>query len=226
MTDERVARPELPREGPARDPADLWASMGRARREQASTVRASQEQASQEPAPDQHEASVGGAYDVIERYMKEGQRIAAKLGDANSELDLGENFNEMQARWFELSGKLMANWFDLLGAAGERRVPGAAGSKRQPPAPELEFELLSRRPARFSARFSPGAQRFELSGAAARSEDPEARPIPWQVTTTHDSDRIRLCARIRAKQPPGRYTANVVNANTGEILGSLTIEVL
>jgi hypothetical protein len=211
MTDERVTRPELAREAPVRDPAKLWASAASARREQASS---------------QDEASVGSAYDVIERYMKEGQRIAAKFGDAYSELDLGENVNEMQARWFELTGELMANWFDLLGAAGERRAAGTTNTRRHPATPEVEFEVKSRRRARFSARFSPGAQRFNLSGPAARCENSDARPIRWQATSTHDSDSIRLCARIKAKQPPGHYTANIVNANTGEILGSLTIDVL
>jgi len=211
MTDERVTRPELAREGPVRDPAKMWASMASARREQAS---------------DQGEASVSSAYDVIDRYMKEGQRIAAKFGDAYSELDLSENLNEMQARWFELTGELMANWFDMLGAVGDRNVTADRNPGRRGRVADVEFEVVSKRPVRLSAGFSPGAEKFELSGAPARCSDQQHPGIKWTATSAHGSNRIRISTRVKRKQPPGRYTANIANAHTGEILGSLTIDVL
>lgn len=216
VDEERKHRPELPRNGPIRDLSNLWKL----------TPNETNGGADKPTEADPSEKSVGNAYDVIERYMREGQQIASKLGDAYSELNLGDSAREMQARWFELSGELLANWFDMAGSATDKGLTPGSRQASTLRAPQVEYELECRRRARISARFSPGAQRFELSGGPSVCDDPDVPGIAWKAITTHESDSIVVRARIKRKQPPGCYSSNAVNAQTGEVLGRITIEVL
>lgn len=222
MSDERASRPELGRDHPIRSFANLWT-------EAASRSPTSSADDDADP-PDTSrfiENGVRNAYTVVDRYISEGQRIASQIGQSYAELGLGEGGREFQARWLQLSGELIANWFDLLGLVSETLIPERDTRSNADPAgaSHAVLEVDSARPVRIDARLVPRAHCFELADGELRDRDPDHAAIPFIALADPETAEVTIRARISANQPAGSYRGNVANRATGEILGTLSVEV-
>lgn len=234
MSEDRARRPEPPRDHPIRAFSTLWT-------EAASRLATSTEgiDNTDDGAVQCIERGVRNAYSVIDRYISEGQRVAGELGRSYAEVGLGgEGGQEIQARWLQLSGELVSSWFDLIGLMSESLIPlrdgaEAHGSREAAPAgsptetaPEVVFEVASGTPVRLSANITPGAQKFSLVASPARHQQDATSLLTFDVQTSHQSSTVVVRARIPGDAASGTYIGNVVNDHTGEILGSLTVEIL
>lgn len=225
MSDERASRPELERDRPIRSFSNLWTEAA-AR----STGNGQAEESISSDTAGFIENGVRNAYSVVDRYLNEGQRIASEFGQSYADIGLGERGQEFQARWLQLSGELIANWFDLLGLLSENLIPeGGLAAESESPGEDNQchpvLEVESARPVRIDARMAPGAHRYELADGEVRDKDSNAPPIPFIALSDPDACEVTVRAQIPADQPVGSYKGNVANRVTGEILGTLTLDV-
>jgi hypothetical protein len=232
MSEERARRAQPPRDHPIRAFSTLW-SEAAARVNDFNRGVDGAGESGQDPSGF-IESGVKNAYSVIDRYMSEGQRVASELGQTYADMGMGEGGQQMQARLMQLSGELVANWFDLVGLMTDSFLP-TWGTDDAPDEPvssssagvDTIFEIGSERPIRISADLTPGAQKFSLSGKPARhQQDADAGEIPFNVITSHQQNAITIQAQIDGAATPGVYVGNIVNDHTGEILGCLNIEIL
>ena len=103
---QRARRPDLPRDHPIRAFADFWTN-------------ASDNVAAGSPDDTLIHAGVKNAYAVIDRYISEGYKVANDMGEAYTSGPWLESGRDLQARMVQMSGDLIAAWFDLFGVLTE-----------------------------------------------------------------------------------------------------------
>lgn len=233
MNDDYQKRPELDRDHPYRQFAGIWTQA--ASRAGASTSTSPQDdiEASVSSGGRFVEQGVRSAYEVIDAYIQQGQKIASELaGMSYSGLPLLENTQELQGRWVQLSSELLANWFDLIGLAFQTVMPGQAGrqneqespgSAAREPAPQITWDIRSPRAVRLRADLVPGAGRFALTTEGLRSQS-GAASIPAVLETRFNDGSVGIRVEVPADQPDGTYIGTVLNSQTGEIVGEAMLE--
>ena len=253
MSDERVRRPPMERQGPHRDFANLLGGAGRRPGAEPSAAGAVPGADPAQAGSQFVEQGVRAAYDVIDTYLRQGQRVAQRLGGLSyGPAQLGGNVSEMQARWMRLSTDLMAGWFDLLGLFAESMMPPngapppgpAAGMPPAgtgtgiPPAPQpptaapalapepslpVAYEIASSRPAQVYVEFLPGRATDQLASHGLQSLKP-APPVPVAFRANAARGGIVVSVQVPDSQPAGLYTAALLDARTGACVGTLSLE--
>ena len=174
--------------------------------------------------------SVRGAYEVIEKYMAEGQNIAQELSKSYSNLALDglpDELQKLQSSWLKTSNELMSGWMDLVGSSSNRLYDtlgvenlssnlglGTANGS-------ISFAIKSAKLTTVKGRLRPGGHRYEMKAGKLSNG---TASIPFTVTNSVDGE-VTVGINIGARQTAGEYKANLVNAVTGEILGEISINV-
>ncbi|WP_139559180.1 hypothetical protein [Methylotetracoccus oryzae] len=185
-------------------------------------------------------------YKVIEEHILKGQRAARQLrqtrtepGDGDGELDA---FIEQAQRVYQDLGSLC---FDALGTLTRspallrglaRAVQPAARADADPlgdaranpvgPATRVVVEVLSRQHARIDLRLDPELRTTALRVHALHAPGPDAPPltaITLRFEPAHGT--LVLDVRIPDRQVPGLYSGVVVDAETNDPAGTLTVRV-
>ena len=209
---QRARRPDLPRDHPIRAFADFWTN-------------ASDSQPTGGADDTFINTGVKNAYAVIDRYISEGYKVANDMGEAYTSGPWLESGRDLQARMVQMSGDLVAAWFDLTESMGNSfmgEAPAPEATPGTPPPAPIVYDVIALQRTRAQATLSPGAERFELGNGTATSANGDT--LPFDVHTSADGP-VRIALEVSAAQAPGGYTGNIVNARTGEILGTLLIEI-
>lgn len=228
MNGDYKKRPELQRDHPYRQFSGIWTQAA----SQFGSGKETSSSESEQPGGSSGEfveQGVRSAYDVIDTYIQQGQKIAQDLaGLSYTDMPLLETTQEMQGRWMQLSSELLANWLDLIGMAFQTVLPESAGQADAQvapadPVPIIQWDIDCPIPARLKAELAPGAGRFALSCAGLIGEaDVPAIPIAFETRFNDGSVGVKL--NVSATQPVGRYVGSIVNTQTGEILGEAVLE--
>jgi hypothetical protein len=181
-------------------------------------------------------------YQVIDTYLKQGQKIARQIvaampygagtGNGHSE--------EPDIRSVQLLAELMANWSDLVGVYtealssrnGSTRPPGQSHENRPaetsgstPPAVQLAYEITSRRPALVDVQFFPGRQTFELAAHGLRCLGSTAAEIAVRFEQQPDHQRTIISIQVPDDQPEGLYTGTLLDSHNGAVVGSVSLRI-
>lgn len=231
MADERFHRPEPQRKGPDRRFANVLRSAGSMRDPD-------------DPGPgDPAEAAGGfvaegvrGAYEVIDAYMRQGQRVARSLGLPTYGSVSPDQMSDLSSRWVQASSELMSVWFEFMTSVAESMSLGAPragaenGERRgsSGPAPEargfeVDYEIRSHLPARPRLEFLPGRATPDLATHGLRTLGSDARPVDVSFEPGPEGRRIVVKIRVHKSQEPGLYTGALLDAHTGETVGSLSL---
>ncbi|MEQ8859041.1 MAG: hypothetical protein RIC56_10360 [Pseudomonadales bacterium] len=238
MSKDRFSRPDLPRTAPYHDMASLL-NVASSRRHPDAPPGAAAEEASR-AGPDFVTSGVRAAYQVIDTYMNQGQKVARQLGKLSyAPLRLGRRIPDFQARWLQLSNDLMADWFDLVGLYSEAVMSlGENGAEEGPAAPQggaeqhpdasgstltVDYEVVSPRPARLHHEFFSHRATPDLATHGLRSLDPTLEPIDVGFEPVPGEDRVVIKIRIPADQPAGTYSGALLDATSADAVGTLSL---
>ena len=186
-------------------------------------------------------------YQVIDAYLKQGQKVARQfvgtpLGTPfGIGTTAGPGGEEFEVRSVQLLTELMANWSDLIGVytealssrAGSTPLQGESqahasvrtGFTSSAPAIQVAYEISSNRPALVDAQFFPGRETLDLAShglRCLRSSGPEIA-----VAFEQDPERRRTIVSIHVSddQPAGLYTGALLNSHDGSTVGSLSLRI-
>jgi hypothetical protein len=181
-------------------------------------------------------------YQVIDAYLKQGQRVARQFVGTPSAVGTANGpGGEFEVRSAQLLTELMANWSDLIGVytealnsgAGSARPQGQSQDRASAPAAsassasaiQLAYEISSHRPALVDAEFFPGRETLDLAShglRCLRSSEPEIA-----VAFEQDPERRRTIVSIHVPddQPAGLYTGALLDSNDGSTVGGLSLRI-
>jgi hypothetical protein len=180
---------------------------------------------------------VAVGYRVIEEQIRQGQRVAEQIGAASyGPAAMSGDMREAGERLVRFSADLVALWMDFVNttlangdlmrgmtAAWAPSGTAAAPPSAAPPAGVVAVEVQSSRPLRVRVELKPGGERRALATHGLQALEPD-KPALVDVAfvADRDSDRPVLRLRVPDGQPPGVYSGVVLDARSGEPLGTLT----
>jgi len=173
-------------------------------------------------------------YRVIDEQIKQGQRVAEQLASQSyGPSAMGSDTQEIGERFMRSSADALRLWFELLTALFGRDLFGAmlpggqrpdAGTARA--AGRIAVEVASVRPARVTLDLQPGSAGRALLVHGLHAVDPTATPLT-DVAFDMDPSAEMVGVRVRVPegQAPGLYAGVVVDRETGEPRGTISVRV-
>jgi hypothetical protein len=181
---------------------------------------------------------VRSAYEVVDAYLRQGQRVARSLGLPSYEPPVAaSHINELSARWLHASSELMAIGFEFLGSLAEsmaagypQRAPGGAWPMPGPepargPEVAVHYEIASSRPAQVQHEFLPGRATLALASHGLRSLELGAPAVPVEFDPNQEQHCVLVRIQVPADQPAGLYTGALLDAHSGGSVGSLSLRI-
>jgi hypothetical protein len=227
--DKRLHRRDPERTGPVRSFTDSYISREAAR------ARGETPNSEEPEDATAGEQGVGLAYRVIEQHINDGRRTAAMFnGHAYNTRSATDLLQEAIERTIRCSSELLPLWLEALTSAlrieppMSSPSPGAASAedldRREHPI-AVELEMISTKPATVSIDLREDSQRMSLAVLGLRAIDgtkPELSDIELEADPA-GSLKLRIC--IPQSCPPDTFAGVIVNRETGESRGTLTVRV-
>jgi hypothetical protein len=182
-------------------------------------------------------------YQVIEEYLRQGQRIAQQVNNRSYNPEtMGNDLRDMVERLARYYTDLGALWGDLVNSivANPDFMNSLLRPFQAPPPPPVStngatangtmtitLEVISARPTQVMLDLHPHAEKLPLTTHGLRAVDPEKLPLT-DITFAPSTDHGPVCLRIRIPevQPPDVYSGLIVEKATNLPKGSLTVRVL
>jgi hypothetical protein len=245
---ERLRRPDPARTEPIRDWSDLYRKSDPRPPEPAADGAGGQ---ARSPVTSLEEAinhGVEAGYRVIGEHIRRGQSAAQQFNPHpansvprpdNSQIRqddiqkllerIFQSFSDLVPFWVELFNTVATSGLSRVSAAMQRAPSDGkaadAGVNSAPPA-AMEIEVMSARPARVSLDLHPGTAQMPLASHGLRAIDPAKPPLTdIEFVRGHIGQACCVKIRVAEDQPAGTYTGVVVDRNSGEPRGTLTVRI-
>jgi hypothetical protein len=228
--DKRLHRKDPERTGPVRSFTDLYISRDAAR--------ARGEDLNGEQAEDAaaREQGVGLAYRVIEQHINDGRRTAAMLnGQAYNTRTATDLLQEVIERTIRYSSELLPLWLEALTSALRIEPPRMSSPPPGTTSTEdrdrgehsiaVALEMISSRPATVSIDLREDSQRMSLAVLGLRAVDPGKPELSDIDLEAGPAGGLKLRICIPQSCPSGTFSGVIVNRETGESRGTLTVRV-
>jgi hypothetical protein len=178
------------------------------------------------------------AYSVIEKYIAEGRRTAEGLNNQPYTTRVtNENLQDILERVLRLQAEALPLWIETLAtltkvnpsrngyAAPPDVWPRPNGTPNSETTP-VSIEVLSVRPVQVSIELRPNCDAQSLVALGLNAVD-SRKPAVTDVSFVPDTvrGRVKLCIRIPDNQPPGTYSGVIVNRDSSETRGTLSIRI-
>jgi hypothetical protein len=178
------------------------------------------------------------AYTVIEKYIAEGRRTAEGLSNQPYATRApNDNLQVLVERMLRFQAEMLPLWIETLAKlvkvdpARNGYAPTPDGGPRSNGAQKAEtmavvIEVVSLRPVQVSAEIRPNSELQSLVALGLSAVD-AGKPILKDISLVPDevAGRIKLRLRIPESQPPGTYSGVIVNRDSGETRGTLSIRI-
>jgi hypothetical protein len=168
-------------------------------------------------------------YKLVEDQLRRGQRAARQMSNQlqSSRPDLreltdrvlhfyGDLYTQAVLFWFDLGTGAIPLFEDVLGDVEEEM----SGGKSAASAGFMPVEIASLRPVRVKLNLQPGSERFPLDAVQPRARDDNKPPL-----MNVSFDQGVLAIRVPDDQPADVYYGVVCNRDSGEPLGTLSVEI-
>jgi hypothetical protein len=179
------------------------------------------------------------AYNVIEKYIAEGRRTAEGLNNQPYETRGGSNDNlqVLVERMLRFQTEMLPLWIETLAtlvkvdpsrngsAQASAAWPHSNGKPNAEPL-AVTIEVVSLRPVQVSVELRPNCEPHSLVALGLSAVD-SGKPILKDISLAPDevAGRIKLRLQIPESQPSGTYSGVIVNRDSGETRGTLTIRI-
>lgn len=243
---DRIRRPELERHGPIRDAttylrdSDSWNEKpqdGTSREDgqgQGSKVGSFDDVVTQ---------GVRLGYKVIEQYISQGQRVAEQIsrpfqkgvpeaGAADVAQGVVRLYKDMADVWGNALDVMVRNpvFWSLLGSLAQSNgthLSGAMPGTLNGTGAAFSVQITSARPTEVMLNVTPSVQPFTPLVHALHAPDPAVPPLTSIAFEKSPKTNMPvLLLKIPSRQPPGLYTGVVVDRDTNQPRGTLTVRVL
>ncbi len=178
------------------------------------------------------------AYSVIEKYIAEGRRTAEELNSQPyNTRATNDNLQELLERVLRFQAEALPLWIETLatltkvnpsrnGYTASPDVWPRPGSTPNPEATPVSIEVLSMRPVQVSIELRPNSDAQSLVALGLNSVDSK-KPSVTDISFVPDNvrGRVKLRIRIPDNQPPGTYNGVIVNRDSSEPRGTLSIRI-
>lgn len=181
--------------------------------------------------------AVNMGYSVIGDHIRQGQRAAQSRWSANAGFQgapggvpgaagLG-GITDIANRLLQYSTDLAALHFDLMTAL--LHSPGlhsftASFAPTQHDGSRVVVEIESQRKNRVTVDLWPGSDKAQLTVPALHAAESDKDPVTDIVFfPASEQSPARLCITIPADQPAGVYTGLILQAETGQACGTLSL---
>jgi hypothetical protein len=175
-------------------------------------------------------------YRVIEEQIRQGQRVAEKLNRRSYDpRAMGGDLREVADRVWRYYTDLGALWVDFLSSlAGDgdlvRRLFGAWQPRPEPSNPAstngataVSIEVSCARPARVTLDLRPHSEGMPLVCQELRALDAGKPPLTDVRFEPSPDGPLSLRIRVPEAHPPGIYTGAVIDRDTGQPRGTLSV---
>lgn len=234
----RLHRNDPARNGPIRSFSGLYQWSG----SDCNPAGSSRSQTANGVPPQGQEASsdegVGLAYRVIEKHIRDGKRNA---GQFNSQpyttRAVTDGFQEILERTLRFQAELLPLWIDAMTSAvrlDPQQRPYAPGTVRPQESNGAEsrnsraisIEIASVRPVQVSLDLRENSEPLPLVSLGLRAID-ENKPPLTGISFAPERSRNAVTLRIPVPDahPPGIYSGVIVDGNTGETRGTLSVRI-
>ncbi len=178
------------------------------------------------------------AYSVIEKYIAEGRRTAEGISTQPYSIRAAtDSLQGILERVLRFEAEILPLWIESLAtlvkvdpsrngfAAAAAAWPHSNGGSNNDPL-AVTIEVVSLRPVQVSIELRPNAEAQALVALGLNAVDAkhpaltDVRFVPGEVP-----GGVKLCARIPENQPPGIYSGVIVNRDSGETRGTLSIRI-
>jgi hypothetical protein len=230
--DKRLHRQDPERTGPIRSFTQMYAG-GPAVRLHDETANS----AISENAAELQGQGIDLAYQVIDKHINDGRRTAAMLnGRPYNTRAATDRLQEVIERTIRYSSELLPLWLEALTTAVRiepprmQPVPSPKASTEEGQArPErsvaVGVEILATRPVSVSVDLRENSERMPLAALGLRAVD-RSKPELSDIGIEPDpAGGIKLRISIPRSFPSGTYSGVIVNSDTGESRGTLTVRV-
>ena len=234
--DERSKRPKLERTQPIRSWSGLFGGPT------ATQPRAAGAPPGATSLNDVVARSVDLGYRVVEEYIRQGQKAAARFGGGSLTPETAAtDVQDAAARMAQQASDFMTMWAEFMGVAAWGGM-GRPAAPQPPPesAPErrvdtppnavdrgsMRLEILSRRPTEVQLDLRTQAT-GTLVVQSLRAVDPEKPKLADVVLrpATHD-EPATVRVRVPDDQPSGVYRGLIVEEETSRLVGTLTVRIM
>jgi hypothetical protein len=197
--------------------------------------------------------SVDLGYQVIDEYIRQGQKAANRLGERSlSPQTMAADAQEMAARMAQYASGFAALWLEFFqlaasasvapfagtnpfagaaGGAAPRTPPSTphSGARPDPPlreATRVRVEVAASRPVEVTFDLQPGAAARPLIVHVLRAVDPD-KPRITEVSFQPGEAEAPACLRVcvPAGQPPGVYNGLIIDEESSRPVGSLSVSI-
>lgn len=178
------------------------------------------------------------AYSVIDKYIAEGRQTAEALSNQPYTTRApNDNLQDIVERMLRFQSEILPLWIETLAtlvkvnpsrngsAAAPEGWPGSNGSPKSE-ATAVAIEVISLRPVQVSVELRPNSEAQSLVALGLNAVD-SRKPVLTDISLGPDEvpGRIKLRLRIPENQPPGSYSGVIVNRDSGETRGTLSIRI-
>ena len=178
------------------------------------------------------------AYSVIDKYIAEGRQTAEGFSSQPyATRATNDNLQEVLERLFRFQTEMLPLWIETL--ATLVRIDPSRNSHA--PAPDtrphpngvqkadtmaVSIEVVSVRPVQVSIELPPNSDPRSLVSLGLNAVD-SSKPALSDISLVPDEvpGRIKLRLRIPESQPAGTYSGVIVNRESGEARGTLSIRI-
>jgi hypothetical protein len=178
------------------------------------------------------------AYSVIEKYIAEGRRTAEGLSNQPYATRApNDNLQVLVERMLRFQAETLPLWIETLatlvrvdtprnGYAPASDVWPHSNGAQNVEAMAVTIEVISLRPVQVSVELRPNSEPQSLVALGLSAVD-SGKPILKDISLVPDevAGRLKLRLRIPESQPPGTYSGVIVNRESGETRGTLSIRI-
>jgi hypothetical protein len=178
------------------------------------------------------------AYSVIDKHIAEGRRAAEGFSNqAYTTRVPSDNLQVLVERMLRFQSEMIPLWIETLATlvkvdpSRNGHAPGTDARPQSNGGPNGEtmavsIEVVSLRPVQVSVELRPNSESQSLVALGLSSVD-QRKPMLKDVSLGPDEvvGRVKLRLRIPESQPPGTYSGVIVNRETGETRGTLSVRI-
>jgi len=187
--------------------------------------------------------SVELGYRVVDEYIRQGQKAAARFGSPSLGTEtMASDMQDLGVRMVQYTSDVFGLWFEMMNvmlAGGSPFRPGngiaAPPPPAEPPPPtraapadgggaRVRVEVASTRPAEVSVDLRPDAAGRRLVVHGLRAVDP-AKPRLADVSIVADGDQVTVRVRVPPDVPAAVYNGLIVDEETSRPAGTVSVRI-
>jgi hypothetical protein len=165
------------------------------------------------------------AYDLAEEQIDQGRFAAERVRDGSyNAADFDEDVRAQVDRLLRVSKDLGVQWFEILNGILKASA-GATKTARPAPPVTLSIEVKSSRRAQVTVDIWPTTGRFVPLALPLHNDDADVPPLTNVRLVIDETTRPVLVVEIPNDQPAGVYSGVVVDADTRQPAGVVSVRV-